>query len=788
MKQMNTIYITIAFCMISILGTVGVSAQENSDSVSLYLPGDPLECIYFVTDRDLYLTGEPIWFSAQCLLKESKQPSPLSRVLYIELFNAEKKSFKRDKFTIHSGKVSGSIQIPEELPSGNYFLRAYTQYLRNFQAGSFYTLFITVINPALPLALPTQLKNDSIRIVPDGTALVSGLPSRVAIRIPDYMLKKAKAFSVVDHNQQVIGVIEPFKNGLAMFNLTPADSTTYFLKTDYGDGQPTLFEFPAASTEGYSLQAELSGSEMVCHISCTIGIQNGSDPLRLLLISEESGVSFEKEIRQIINGQTIKIPFQNFKEGANYLVLSDHENNVMQYISYYRKPEQAVEIPVQLEKYDFSPREPVVFEMSGPLEELTDTAVISVSVVVHGTSTEVSDILQVNIVENYNLFNPNYFIGNDYNISIQKQLETALVLNKKRANYDITNLKNKDIPLVYLPEIRDVTVSGYVREKESGAPVPGVQVFASVLFNDLQVHSTITNKDGSFVFALNQLEGNHDLYLYALQNNKKELELLVNSDFHSDFPDLTEGFQPPDTASKQLIEELWINQQVSQSFSADSTIPAKREDNQPFLFGEEMTTYKLSDYIELNTMKEVFNEIIPFVRLTEAKGQYRFSVYDKKTEILFRDPLLLLDHIPLNDPGEINKIHPSQVESIGVITGVYVLGNHAFQGVISILTKSGNFGGIRFPNGAAFLEFQALSPASTLTTPEYNPDQHIDKHQPDFRTLLYWNPEVKLTSSKLSLKFYTSDHCSLYDIIVKGYTKSGKLCYGKKTFRVSKLK
>ncbi|MCD4663641.1 MAG: hypothetical protein K8R68_00120 [Bacteroidales bacterium] len=50
---------------------------------------------------------------------------------------------------------------------------------------------------------------------------------------------------------------------------------------------------------------------------------------------------------------------------------------------------------------------------------------------------------------------------------------------------------------------------------------------------------------------------------------------------------------------------------------------------------------------------------------------------------------------------------------------------------------------------------------------------------PDFRTLLYWNPELLISQGDNTLNFYTSDNTGDYDIIVRGVTKNGKICFGK---------
>jgi len=44
-----------------------------------------VEKLYLHTDRDVYLTGETIWFKVNCLDGTCLKPSDLSKVVYVEL-------------------------------------------------------------------------------------------------------------------------------------------------------------------------------------------------------------------------------------------------------------------------------------------------------------------------------------------------------------------------------------------------------------------------------------------------------------------------------------------------------------------------------------------------------------------------------------------------------------------------------------------------------------------------------------------------------------------------------
>ncbi len=54
-----------------------------------------------------------------------------SRVLYVELIQPNGTSLAQGKVLIDSSGAMGTINIPEGLSSGTYYLKAYTRWMRN---------------------------------------------------------------------------------------------------------------------------------------------------------------------------------------------------------------------------------------------------------------------------------------------------------------------------------------------------------------------------------------------------------------------------------------------------------------------------------------------------------------------------------------------------------------------------------------------------------------------------------------------------------------------------------
>jgi hypothetical protein len=95
------------------------------------------------TDRTLYLTGENIHFAAFVQNPEKAQ----GKVLYVEILTPEGQQMAAGKFHIEDNFSSGQIKLPAELISGNYYIKAYTRWMRNFDAGNYFFSVLKIVNP-----------------------------------------------------------------------------------------------------------------------------------------------------------------------------------------------------------------------------------------------------------------------------------------------------------------------------------------------------------------------------------------------------------------------------------------------------------------------------------------------------------------------------------------------------------------------------------------------------------------------------------------------------------------
>lgn len=542
------------------------------------------EQVQFYTDRDLYLAGEEVWFTAYMLINNSFDQGNLSKVVYVELFDSNKKKRFQGKFEINNARASGSFKIPAEVLTATYFIRAYTQYQRNFLPDLYATKQITIINP-------------------------------------EFSLPEQKSFSDTSKNK---------------INLTSEN------------------------------------------------LEN---------------------TKQKINGN--------------------------------------IEIKVIADKTVYKKREPVELKFQIPSG---DIAGLNVSVVRRGTMRQTEGF-------------------------------TSTETNNVKISENGVN------SLFWIPETRGVSISGTVTEKKSMATVAGVNIYLSVLGEDAQMHITKTTENGAFAFSLGYISGSQEIFIGIDPGNEKGLQLFVNNDFSNEFPELKNIPASIDTTYKSLIEEMLVNLQSKKILS--QTIEKKNEKQTiREIFGQADISIRLSDYIDLPNLENIFYELVPTVTIRNSEGKKVLNVLNPKIDMVFPNQLLLLDHVPIFDVEAMLSITPVKIENIDVFNRVYYLGDNILNNVIMVDTKEGDFGGYEFQEGSAFVEYQTFGTSKKFEIPTYASLPEKKFRIPDFRTLLYWNPELIVSGNDTTLSFYTSDNTGDYDIYVRGITKEGNHCFGHGSIRI----
>jgi len=112
------------------------------------------EKLVLTVDRDIYIGGETVWFTLAAYDYSSSQLSDLSKVVYFELINKSNVPIVQSKIYLNESNAQSKIVLPDTISTGNYLLRAYTHWMKNFGESCFEKKYISVINPFAKDALP----------------------------------------------------------------------------------------------------------------------------------------------------------------------------------------------------------------------------------------------------------------------------------------------------------------------------------------------------------------------------------------------------------------------------------------------------------------------------------------------------------------------------------------------------------------------------------------------------------------------------------------------------------
>src|SRR5882757_4437782 len=104
------------------------------------------EKVFVHTDKEFYLAGEICWYKLYVVDASFHQPLDLSKVAYLEWLDKDNKPVLQAKTGLNKGHGDGSLYLPLTVRTGNYKLRGYTSWMKNFGAEGFFEKTVTIIN------------------------------------------------------------------------------------------------------------------------------------------------------------------------------------------------------------------------------------------------------------------------------------------------------------------------------------------------------------------------------------------------------------------------------------------------------------------------------------------------------------------------------------------------------------------------------------------------------------------------------------------------------------------
>ena len=751
-------HVTYILLQILILVSPSITAQMKlSDNGGIVSEDGYTEDITLITDRTVFIAGEKIWFSARLDCEAWYGQECLSRILYIDLYSGINSHFEGQKMKLTEGIAEGSITIPRDFPTGNYFIRAYTNYQKNYLEEDLCLQEILILNPGLPLR--GSIHDTPAEILFDGGKACYNTLNKGILLIHKNRDNIASAF-LMSELSDTVSIVEFVESGLGIFEFIPSDKHQYHIRIDFESGDPMNLPIRDIHEKGLKLSTTRQDGSLIITLHGS-GIEGTGTP-QILIVDQYMRKIYADTFT---DGLQIVLPAKISGQGMKYLLIRNERGEIIAFRSVYNPEVETIPLEIVTEKYKYASREHVELRVKGIKEADDPVEWLTISVIPEGSSHS----------------SGSHHLHDRYN-EVREILHENSILRNKTSLDKLLN-SDRGLPFQQLPDIRDISISGMVRQKNTGEPVGQCEVYMSALGHESQLHITRTNDQGEFIFSANDFTGTRKFYVGVDYRRYRNTEILIHKDF---IPPYIPPYQSLyfSEASHDLYEQLYINSQLeARSVVKDTSSPGSLFIPQP-LFTHPDVSVVPDDYIELSSIQEIFDEIVPLAFLRNKRDSFYFQLKDPVTDQILSDPLVLIDNVPLFDPAALHGLSPNSINRIDIIHQEYLLGGYTFNGMIHIVSKENQLEQLNFPGGSAFFNYLTLTPPAKYTPPGSSGEHTTKLNEPVFTNLLYWDGNLYMRNSPLSIRFRTSDAFSVYRIIVEGITSDGASCHGETTIRV----
>ncbi|PMD94031.1 hypothetical protein BWI97_17345 [Siphonobacter sp. BAB-5405] len=721
------------------------------------------EKVYLHSDRSFYVVGETLWFKLYVVDGTTHQPADLSKVAYLELLDASHTPVLQSKVSLEKGKGHGMLILPATLNSGRYHVRAYTNWMKNFSADLYYEKTLTIVNSFTKV--PTQEKEAQLdlQFFPEGGHLVESLPGRVAFRgINENGFGSTFSGTIRNAADETVATFQSEHLGMGSFVLTPKAGETYRAVVKDAAGTQRTYTLPDVQKSGYVLTLQDTGKdELEVRVA-------GPDARVSLLVHTRQSVQ-QSESNVIRQGKTqFWVKKSDLLEGITHLTLFNAEQQPLCERLYFKRPERpAMKIGVKSDKAAYARREKISLAL-----QLPDSADVSVTVYrLDSLQNEASEDIYSYL-----------WLNSDLKGTVEAP---ATYLTDSTANVDLVMLTHgwsrfpweqvmHPVPFRYIPEYEAHLLYGKVMAHQQ--PVANVPVYLAAPGKDVWLYPALSDRDGRVFFQMKHFEAMNEVVVQT-EDTLKRVEL--ESPFSDQFSSRTLPVFSFDRTLKNALLDRSIQMQVRNAYQPlYQSVPVS--DTMAF-YGIPEKSYKLDDYTRFPVLEEVMREYVPEVDVRRHQGQFSFLMLGRAEYSFTQPPLVLVDGVPVFDVNKVLALDPLKIKRLDVVNRRYFLGPLLFEGIVSFRSYKGDLAGFQ-PEGL-ITSYEGVQAQRTFYSPRYDTPQQRQSRTADFRTLLYWAPQVKATQA---LDFYTSDLSGTYQVVIQGLSAQGDAGSQRMTFEVGK--
>ncbi|MEM1258147.1 MAG: hypothetical protein AAGH81_06440 [Bacteroidota bacterium] len=414
-------------------------------------------------------------------------------------------------------------------------------------------------------------------------------------------------------------------------------------------------------------------------------------------------------------------------------------------------------------------------DIKGRLPHVMDSSIIGLVLnnTVYGTREKVG----------FSLKNYKGYLGNGtYSIKVRKKsaLTPKSEMNAIAYAKDYLNV-DKEIKLdvgdsLFLPEQRGELLFGTVTNAVSGQPLSDTPVVVSLPGKEFVLKFATTDTYGNFYTYLRK-DYKEQLAVIQVEDSDVPVAIRVKSPRKLDVSELGFGNFTFDEKLTEAIRKRSIYNQIENQFftlKPDSVLLGDPID--PFEGGTP-EKFVLDDYTRFPTFQETLVEILNnagYRNNPEGNDYIRIAQdFETVTEAYNSFPaIVLFDGVYITNHEAMKEYDARKIKAISLIRDQFQLVNKEYQGIMAVETFDGDYyERYNWQNGSVAPIVKPFPKKNYYVQTYGNND--FEKI-PDYRTLLFWKPNIVIDGSGLDFEFFTSDIAGEYEIMVDGFTTYGK--------------
>lgn len=627
--------------------------------------------------------------------------------------------------------------------------------------------------------LPVFTNDFDVKFFPEGGALINIPHQNVAFKAQgvDGFSKEIEGF-LFNSKGDTLTNFRSEHNGMGIFTMNPVNNETYYVTVRTNDSITKRFDLPAIEPKGISIAMSHYKQEIRYEIQKTEATEW---PQKLFLLAHTRG---KLAILQPINPKRTfgKMNDSLFTEGITHFMLIDEQGNALSERLIFVPDHKPNQWQITTDQPTYGKREKVSLQITAkdsegnPVEGTFSVSITDRKSIQPDSLADniLSNLLLTSDLKGYVEDPAFYFLNQD--ARTLRSIDYLMMTHGWRRHKMENVLRTPSLNFTNYIE-KGQTISGRIMGFFGANVKKGPICVLAPKYNIIA--TTETDEKGQFIVNTSFRDSTTFLVQARTKKGFAGVDILMDP---PQYPVATHK-APYFNGSTTFMENYLMNTRDQYYMEGgmrvynlkEVTVTAKRErPSSKSIYTGGINTYTVEENRLQGYGQTAFDAASRLPSVTITNG----------SEIHIRNnsepAIIVIDDIVYEDASDILKdIQVSDMSSISLLRGAdaVILGPRASGGAVVITLKDPRNLPARPAQGIITYTPLGYSESVEFYHPTYDTPEKKNAQRSDFRSTVYWNPELRLDAEgKATIEYYTPDSTAPEDIIIEGVDKNGKVC------------